>query len=305
MRHVVKEHNMKPLLQYNDFRSYLADWINDRKSQGLPGSNRWFALKMEINSTSWLTSVLKGKKGLSKESANRLSQVLKHSPVESRYFELLVQFNLARTVQERTLLYAELLALQKVNDVRTLEASQYDYYTAWYHTAVRSVIGMYTFTDCEGDHEAIASMVIPPLTSAQVRKSIKLLISLGLVDVDSKGLLSVTASAIASGESVTSLAIENFQQETIRLAQESMDRIAPKDRYIGTATVGISEKAIDQIRRVLIDTSNKIAEIANADSGSDRVYQVNFQFFPMSKQGDTSRLQTVTAEQTGGDNDNK
>jgi uncharacterized protein (TIGR02147 family) len=295
---------MKPLLQYNDFRRYLTDWINDRKSQGLPGSNRWFALKMEINSTSWLTSVLKGKKGLSKESANRLSQVLKHSPVEARYFELLVQFNLAHTVKERTLLYAELLALQKVSDVRKVEASQYDYYTEWHHTAVRSIIGMYAFTDCDDDHEAIASMVIPPITAAQVRKSIKLLIRVGMVAVDNKGFLTVTYPAIASGESVTSLAMENFQQETMRLAQESMDRIAPKDRYIGTATVGISDNAIDQIRRVLIETSNKIAEIANADNGSDRVYQVNFQFFPMSKQGDTSRLQTITTEQAGEHNDN-
>ncbi|NLD92234.1 MAG: TIGR02147 family protein [Fibrobacter sp.] len=290
---------MKSLLQYTDFRSYLTDWINDRKSQGLPGSNRWFAMKMEINSTSWLTSVLKGKKGLSKESANRLSKVLKHSPLEARYFELLVQFNLARTVQERTLLYAELHALQKVSDIRTVEASQYDYYTEWYHTAVRSIIGMYAFTDCDDDHEAIASMVIPPITASQVRKSIKLLLRVGMVSVDRIGLLTVTSPAIASGESVTSLAIENFQQETMRLAQESMDRIAPKERYIGTATVGISEKAIDQIRHILIDASNKIAEVANADTGSDRVYQVNLQLFPMSKQGDISRLQTVTTEQTG------
>jgi uncharacterized protein (TIGR02147 family) len=296
---------MKPLLQYIDFRSYLADWINDRKSQGLPGSNRWFALKMEINSTSWLTSVLKGKKGLSKESANRLSQVLKHSPVEARYFELLVQFNLARTVQERTSLYAELLALQKVSDVRTVESSQYDYYTAWYHTAVRSIIGMYAFTDCDDDHEAIASMVIPPITAAQARKSIKLLIRLGMVAIDNKALLSVTSPAVASGEAVTSLAIDNYQQETMRLAQESMDRVAPKERYIGTVTVGISEKAIDQIRHVLIDTSNRIAEIANADTGSDRVYQVNFQFFPMSTNGDTSRLQAVTIEQAGDHHEHK
>jgi uncharacterized protein (TIGR02147 family) len=162
---------------------------------------------------------------------------------------------------------------------------------------------MYAFTDCENDHETIASMVIPPLTAAQVRKSIKLLIGLKLVAIDSKGSLSLTSSAISSGETVTALAIENYQQETMRLAQESMDRITPKDRYIGTATVGISEKAIDQIRHVLIDTSNKIAEIANADTGSDRVYQVNFQFFPMSIPGDVSRLQTVPIEQAGKHNE--
>ena len=77
---------MKPLTNYTDFRSYLKDWIDERKSLGLPGSNRWFAMKMGINSTSWLTSVAKGSKGLSKATANKLSEILKHSPIEARYF---------------------------------------------------------------------------------------------------------------------------------------------------------------------------------------------------------------------------
>jgi uncharacterized protein (TIGR02147 family) len=274
---------MKPLIAYTDFRIYLTDWINERKSLGLPGSNRWFAMKMGINSTSWLTSVLKGVKGLSKATSNKLSEILKHSPVETRYFDALVSFNQARSIEDRNRYYRELSALQKLKEVRTVKPSQYDFYSAWYHSAVRSLIGMYSFKACADEYERLASMVSPPITASQARKSLLLLKELGFAKTNDRGMYELTSSAITSGEDVASLGIANFQQETMRLAQEAMDRAPRGERYVGTATVGVSAKAFQSIKQLLIETSNKIAEIANADADADRVYQINLQAFPMSK----------------------
>lgn len=274
---------MKPLTDYTDFHAYLNDWIDDRKSQGLPGSNRWFAKKMGINSTSWLTSVLKGIKGLSKTTANKLSEVLRHSPVESRYFETLVHFNQAHTIEDRNHFYRELGAIRKLREVRTVKADQYDFYSTWYHSAVLSIIGMHRFMDSSADWGRLASMVSPPITPSQARKSVQLLQELGFAKTSDNGVFEIVSTAITTGENIKSLAVANFQQETIRLAQEAMDRYPRDDRYVGSATVGISARAFLQIKQLLIDTSDKIAEIANADNDADRVYQVNFQAFPMSK----------------------
>ena len=178
---------MKPLTEYTDFRTYLNEWVEDRKSQGLPGSNRWFAMKMGINSTSWLTSVLKGVKGLSKATANRLSQLLKHSPIETRYFETMVFFNQARTIEERNRYYKELNALQKLKDVRTVRPNQYDLYSTWYHSAVRSLIGMHLFGADAKDFERLASLVSPPITASQARRSVKLLEQLDLIKLNGQG----------------------------------------------------------------------------------------------------------------------
>jgi uncharacterized protein (TIGR02147 family) len=273
---------LKPLTHYTDFRAYLNDWINERKSLGLPGSNRWFAMKMGINSTSWLTSLLKGVKGLSKATSNKLSEILKHSPIEARYFETLVSFNQARSIEDRNKYYRELSALQKIKRISTVRPNQYDFYSAWYHSAVRSLIGIYTFTSSEKEHERLASLVSPPITASQARKSLKLLEELGFVKRNRDGVYELTSSAISSGENTRSLGIANFQQETMRLAQEAMDRFRLNERYIGTSTVGISAKAFDRIKQLLIDTGDRIAEIANADADADRVYQVNLQAFPMS-----------------------
>ena len=280
---------MKPLTNYTDFRAYLNDWVNERKSHGLPGSNRWFAMKMGINSTSWLTSVLKGAKGLSKATANKLSEILRHSPIETRFFETLVSFNQARGIEERNRFYQELNALQKIKEVRTVKPTQYDFYSVWYHSAVRSLIGMHRFTASDKEYDRLASMVSPAITASQARKSLKLLVELGFVRMNADGVYELTSSAITSGENIRSLGIANFQQETMRLAQEAMDRYPRDEQYIGTATVGVSARAFQQIKQVLIDASNKISEIANADADADRVFQVNLQAFPLSKGGTDTR----------------
>ena len=189
---------MKQLTDYTDFRAYLSDWIEERKSHGLPGSNRWFAMKMGINSTSWLTSVIKGAKGLSKTTANKLSEIFKHSPVEIRYFETLVCFNQARTIEERNRYYQELCGIRKLREVRTVGPDQYEYYSTWYNSAVRSLIGMHLFRPTLPDFQRLAAMVSPPITAAQARKSVNLLQKIGFVKIDGQGNMALTSTALSS-----------------------------------------------------------------------------------------------------------
>jgi hypothetical protein len=55
--------------------------------------------------------VVKGRIGLSKITANKLSAILRHSALETRYFETLVFFNQARSTEDRNRYYRELCAL--------------------------------------------------------------------------------------------------------------------------------------------------------------------------------------------------
>ena len=68
-----------------------------------------------------------------------------------------------------------------------------------------------------------------------------------------------------------------------------MDRYPVGERYCGTNTVGVSAAAFARIKLVLMDASDQIAGIANADAGADRVYQINMQAFPLSKAGTNGR----------------
>lgn len=84
-------------------------------------------------------------------------------------------------------------------------------------------------------------------------------------------------------EETVPLAVSNFHPETMRLAQEAIDRYRHPERNIAGMTLGISEKSYEKIQALLIETRKKIVEIANNDETADRVYQVNFQTFPLSR----------------------
>jgi len=270
---------VKHITSYTDFRVYLKEWIKERKARKLPASNRWIADKVGINSSSWLTTVLQGRKGLSKRTIDKLSRVLKHTIVETRYFETLVFFNQAKKISERNEYYERLISLRKQKKVKKISEERYDYYSQWYHSAIRAIIGFYPF---KGDYVKLAGMVSPPITPAQARKSISLLEKLNFIRLSENGCYRLTDTAITTGDHVKSLAISNFQQETMRLAQEAMDRYNKDIRDISTLTIGVSKEKIEIIKEILEETRDKIAEIANSEKRGDCVFQVNLQFFPLS-----------------------
>jgi uncharacterized protein (TIGR02147 family) len=271
---------VKQLIEYTEYRAYLTDWLKIRKSEGHPVSNRWIARLMGINSTSWLTQILQGRRNLTKDTANRLSEILKHDAAQSRYFETLVFFNQARTLDKRNRYYRELCLLQKGRAVKVVDTGQHDFYSAWHHSAVRSLIGLGGF---DGDYARLASLITPAITPAQARASVKALEKLGLIVKDEQGRYALKDTAITTGDEVRSLAISNFQLETMRLAQEAFDRFKAPDRDIRTLSVGVSAKVLKEIYAVLADARRRIVELANADPDADRVMQINMQVFPLSK----------------------
>ncbi|NLD91181.1 MAG: TIGR02147 family protein [Fibrobacter sp.] len=271
------------LKDYLDFRTYIKEYIEYKNAHGEQLTNRSFAAAIGINSSSWLTTILNGKKGITDKTIGAISDFFKHTEWEREYFKLLVYFNQAKTVESRNDFFTQLkqLLLKKgYLAIRVLDNDQYEYYSKWYYSAVRSIIGMIAVSD---DFERLARYVSPSITAAQAKKSIKLLVKLGLIEKDLRGNYSLTNSAISTGYNVKSLAVANFQRETMKLGIEAIDRYDSSIRDISSLSIGISEAGFQKITGMIAEFRKAIAEVANSDNDADRVYQVNFQVFPLSR----------------------
>ncbi|MBD3419656.1 MAG: TIGR02147 family protein [Chitinivibrionales bacterium] len=274
---------MKNIFEYTDYRSYLKDYIGQRKQEGTRLSNRWFAQKIGINSSSWLTSLLKGQKGLSKQTANKLSEILHHTKKETSYFENLVYFNQARTGEERARYFKELSMLRKAKRTRYLSDDQYEYYATWYHSVIRALVAFGSF---RGDFAALSRRVQPTISEAQTRKSVELLERLELVRRNSDGSYAVTSQALEAGDFHQHRhSIHSYQQETMKLGWESIDRYTKELRDISTLTLGISSESFEKMKTEIVALREKLSALANDDTNADRVYQFNMQLFPVSAQG--------------------
>ncbi|HEX2959343.1 MAG TPA: TIGR02147 family protein [Chitinispirillaceae bacterium] len=271
------------LMEYLDYREYLKEYVASARKSGDPLTNRSFAAAVGIASSSWLTTVINGKKGISKKTTEAISGFLKHDPWERVYFETLVNFNQAKTVESRNnffLALKEHLTKKGYYAVKVLEIEQYEYYSKWYYSVVRSILGMVAMGD---EYERIATMVSPSITAGQAKKSVKLLVKLGLIKKNSSGKYELTSNAITTDKDIRSLAVANFQRETMLMAFRAIDRCERTERDISTMSVGVSEQSYRKIVGMITDFRKVIADIANADQNADRVYQVNFQVYPLSK----------------------
>lgn len=270
---------MKPLTAYTDYRAYLKDLVAERRRRGLPCSNRWFALRAGIQSSSWLSSLLQGRKGLSQASAARLSKALGHSALQSRYFAALVEFNQAKSPDDRQAGFLRLQAMSRLSDPALVRATQYGYYSGWQHSAIRALLAMGPF---RGDYAALGAVLRPPLSAQEAQKSVKLLHDLGLVELDAGGTPRVTAAAITTGRKASALQVGLYHQQTLRLAMEAMDRFPKSEREFSTMTLGLAPELLPMVKDILAEARRRIGELAEASETASQVFQVNIQVFPLS-----------------------
>ena len=247
---------------------------------------------MGINSTSWLTSILQGKKGLSAESSRKLAEVLKLNKHQIRFFCLMVKFNQSRSREESDRCYQQLIELSRIKDVYRVQDSQYQFYSTWYHSIIRSLIGLTKIKPSEKTYAKIGKLISPPISEDKVKKSLKLLEELNLIYLDAEGFYRLQDSVISTGDQVRSLAVANFQLKAMDLGKYALDNISSDHRNISTLTLGISSDAFKTIEDEIVDFRKRIIEIAKLDQDSDNVYQLNMQFFPVvqncNKQGKLS-----------------
>jgi uncharacterized protein (TIGR02147 family) len=244
-----------------------------------------------MSSKGFVYNIINGKKNLSKSNAFRLSEALKHTRREAEYFDNLVSFNQAENLNERNLYFDRLCHTRsrgRGNPVQPVHLikDQFEFFSKWYHAVIRSLIDM---TEFSGDFLRLSKMVNPRISIRETRQSVELLEKLGLIKRGENGIWKITDKSVTTGSEVASLAVENYHMETADLAKRALG-VTPADRRnVSGLVLGISENGYRRICEELREFQGRIMEIADADSEADRVYHLNFHFYPAS---DTCRERT-------------
>jgi uncharacterized protein (TIGR02147 family) len=271
---------MLDIFKYTDYRQFLRDFYEAEKARTPHFSHRYIAMKVGFNSSGFFTKILQGKTNISTKLALRFADFLKLKKREADYFEQLVLFDQARTETEKQRRFEKILSYHR-SEVKIMEAFQYEYYRRWYYVAIRELIAFYPF---EGDFKALAKMLDPPISTAQARKAVALLEKLGLIKKNTNGVYEQTDAVISTGYEAKSVAIHNFLLATLNLASESIDRFPRSERDVSTLTMHFSRSLYDTITEKLKNFRRELLELVKNDpEKADRVFQFNFQMYPMSK----------------------
>jgi uncharacterized protein (TIGR02147 family) len=275
---------MRPeIYTYLDYREFLNDLFKVLGRQDPGFSRRAFARMCGSSSPNFLQLILSGKISLQPGAIKALAVAMKMDKREIKFLDLLIAFDQAKTFTRREQIYKEILQLKVGQSQNKVDKTQYTYYSKWYHSAIRALLGYYKFNPDKDNFNTLGSRLSPAVTGKQARSSIKLLQKLGLIRVNELGLLEQCSRAVSSGPNTRSLEIFKYQTASMDLAKEALDKVSLKQREISTLTLNISEQGYEKIKDRIIQMRKEIIEIAGQDSKDDRVYQANFQLFPLTK----------------------
>ena len=272
---------MPNIFEYQNFRTYLKDYYSEQKAKKRRFSYRYFSQKAGVNSASFLYYVIENKRNLTESSILKISQAIGHSREEADYFERLVFFNQAKSINEKTHYYSKLIEIRRPLDVQMIDTDRYEYYSKWYHSVIREVV---TFFDFKDDFAKLGAFLMPPISGYEAKESIHLLERLGFLDRDEQGLYHQTNNLVLGRPTpLQAFQIERFQMEMLQMAMKAYDN-APFERRMSTSTtLSVSTKTVELFKLRMREFQHDIMEIARMDDQQEQAVQIAMNLFPVSR----------------------
>lgn len=266
------------IFDYHEYSRYLRD-----NYEHLRDHTSWFSYRFIQDKTGvdpgYMVKVFQGKKNIAQKVVPKFVKMLKLGKSKAEYFEIMVLFAKAKSNQDTKMYFEKMLSFSQLG-AKKVEKDSYEYYQEWYYAAVRQILKYYPF---EGDFEALGKMTEPSITTAQAKKAIRLLISLGFIRKSKDTLkYELVDQFLTTGEKWKSIAIRKFQQDTIMLAHKALD-MPKENRDISTVTMTLSEDGLKKAKAIVSNFRSQMLELANKETEVNKAYHVNIQVIPIGK----------------------
>jgi uncharacterized protein (TIGR02147 family) len=224
---------------YLDFRSYLKEWFRYRKEIQPGYSMRNFAANpaLAISSTSYMTNLLKGTRNLTQRQRLQFIAALKLTDTAAEYFDFLVQFNQAKTIEEKNYFFSH-LAKYRGSQAKILLEKQHVFFSKWHHSVIYNYLSL---GKAEASPVRIAKHLAEEISASEIQESLALLLSMGLIKKTANGY-SVTDRHLASQRVFKGQVAKDYHREFMRLASAALDKYGPERRQFNVLAFSISDK---------------------------------------------------------------
>lgn len=264
---------------YTDSRAFLKDYYDAKKKANSSFSYRSFLKKAGIAAIGIYQDIVSGRHNLSKTLVFKFARAMGLNRNETEYFENIANFNQAKSVEDKNIHFERMMRFYG-SKAHKVDSSQYEFYSRWYYSAIRELLSTGDFND---DPALIARSLSPSIRPHEAKKALDVLMKLKLIKKSTKGVYKSQDAVITTGPEVKSLNVANFQREMMGLAREAIDRFPAKHRNISTLTININKADYPAVEAEIVECRKKILAMAERSPEPDRVYQVNFQVFPLVK----------------------
>lgn len=220
-----------------------------------------------------LSSILNGKRNVSRDLAERISIRLLLDPQERS--ELLGLFPEKRPYRKPGAAASGDLLLEP----RYLEfsASQFKIVAEWEHFAVMSLL------NCEDFESSPAWMARRlGLSETRVKQVLERLVQLGLFEGTSDAGFTRSKKSYRTTDDVANLSLKKCHEQSLELAKESLHRDSTKIRDFTSITMAIDPEKLSMAKELTRKFQDELSDLLESGHRTE-VYRLSMQLFPLTK----------------------
>ncbi|MGC4089267.1 MAG: TIGR02147 family protein [Polyangiaceae bacterium] len=268
------------IFEYLDYRQFLRDLYARKNQQGAVFSHRAFSRRAGLRSTNYLNLVMKGERDLSNEMAPRFAKACGLVKREAEFFCDLVAYNQAKTTEDKQRCHERLARFRKFRQAHRLLDEQAAYHAHWYMPAVRELASLPAFRD---DPAWVAAQLEPTISERQARDALDTLCRLGLLVRDERGKLRQAQALLTTGPGPLGHQVLVYHHAMIDLAKRALDSMPREERDISCLTLCVAESTLPILKQRIRELRQELLQLAELEPAPERVVQLNFQVFPLSR----------------------
>ena len=210
---------MKPITEYKDYRAYMQDYYDYRKSHGA-FSWREFCKLAGFTSPNFLKLVCMGQSSLSKIKIAPVAKAMGLTGYECEYFKQLVLFGNAETDTAKKAALLEMDRIDREHKVRVVDSDAFQYYESWKYPVIRELAPMMPGARPRDIAEECKEYV----SAEEVRDILAFLVKAGFLKKDGEKIYSQTEKAVIGSAEAQPIAIRAMHKEMGNMAVRAVER---------------------------------------------------------------------------------
>lgn len=281
------------IFDFNDPIDFLKAYFDYLKIRTPDLSVRKWSIRLGISSPEILMLIFKNKKRISLTLIPTITNSLKMSAEETQYFDLLVKHSKSINDEEKNLYAQKMAEMRAQQKMHFHTVKNLDIFSNWIYSAILEFCNLKQEVCTEKTIiDSFKIKVAPEI----IEEAIEHLLDQQLLSRDEKGNLSKIPFHIISKNDIPVKSVHNYYRQTAELAKEACD-IDLNEREFQCMTISLSHSDIPAYKEAIREFRKKITAMKLTHK-PDQVFQLNVQFFPLTKGIAEMSPQNIIAENT-------
>ncbi len=269
--------NKRPIIMdYLDPVKYLTDMILFRKKTDRAFSILKMSKKIPRCSPALISLILKGKRNITPERVEVISQILALSIQEKQYFKDWI-FSKA-TGKKIELTSKSEISTTETNETKRVKVSSH-LLTDWLNVYVKDAFQM---EEIQNNPHKIFSLLGHVSSHARIEKSISFLIKHQYLIKDPKGKIHLNAKLVVANQNISDEKIKIFHKKSLLLAKDAIDHFSISERQAQALILPLDQHGYESLLKIIADFSEKLQSFSEnyKPNHQERLYQILINLSP-------------------------